>query len=109
MMQLYPDLAALPGVARVETRPTFAMSNVYYDTPDLRLFRWGITLRRRSGGPDEGWHLKLPVQGAGEAGTAGVVCARGPADAVPTAPARPTPDKAVAALTACSGAAASSA
>lgn len=61
-----PDLGALPGVARVETRPTFAMSNVYYDTPDLRLFRWGITLRRRSGGPDAGWHLKLPVQGAGE-------------------------------------------
>jgi len=61
-----PDLAALPGVTRVETRPTFAMSNVYYDTADLRLFRWGITLRRRSGGPDEGWHLKLPVQGAGE-------------------------------------------
>ena len=61
-----PDLASLPGVTRVETRPTFAMSNVYFDTPDLRLFRWGITLRRRSGGPDEGWHLKLPVQGAGE-------------------------------------------
>ena len=61
-----PDLAALPGVARVETQPTFAMANVYLDTPDLRLFRWGITLRRRSGGPDEGWHLKLPVQGAGE-------------------------------------------
>lgn len=61
-----PDLAALPGVARVEARPTFAMSNVYYDTPDLRLFRWGITLRRRAGGPDEGWHLKLPVQGEGE-------------------------------------------
>ena len=61
-----PDLAALPGIARIETRPTFTMSNVYYDTPDLRLFRWGITLRRREGGPDEGWHLKLPVQGAGE-------------------------------------------
>lgn len=61
-----PDLAALPGISRVEARPTFAMSNVYYDTQDLRLFRWGITLRRRSGGPDEGWHLKLPVHGAGE-------------------------------------------
>lgn len=61
-----PDLTALPGVTRVETQPTFTMSNVYYDTPDLRLFRWGITLRRRAGGPDEGWHLKLPVQGAGE-------------------------------------------
>lgn len=61
-----PDLAALPDVARIEARPTFTMSNVYYDTPDLRLFRWGITLRRREGGPDQGWHLKLPVQGAGE-------------------------------------------
>lgn len=61
-----PDLGAVSGVARVEAHPTFAMSNVYYDTSDLRLFRWGITLRRRAGGPDEGWHLKLPVQGAGE-------------------------------------------
>ena len=60
-----PDLAAVPGVSRVESRPTFTMRNVYYDTPDLRLFRWGITLRRREGGPDEGWHLKLPVQGRG--------------------------------------------
>jgi inorganic triphosphatase YgiF len=61
-----PDFTAVPGVARMETRPTFTMSNVYYDTADLRLFRWGITLRRRQGGPDEGWHLKLPVHGAGE-------------------------------------------
>jgi inorganic triphosphatase YgiF len=61
-----PDLASVPGVSRAETMPTFTMTNVYYDTADLRLFRWGITLRRRSGGPDEGWHLKLPVQGAGE-------------------------------------------
>jgi inorganic triphosphatase YgiF len=61
-----PDLAEVAGVSRVETHPTFVMANVYYDTSDLRLFRWGITLRRREGGPDEGWHLKLPVQGAGE-------------------------------------------
>jgi CHAD domain-containing protein len=59
-----PDLCSVPGVERVETRPTFTMSNVYYDTPDLRLFRWGITLRRRQGGPDQGWHLKVPVAGA---------------------------------------------
>jgi len=61
-----PDLGDIPGVSRIETHPTYSMSNVYYDTPDLRLFRWGITLRRRAGGPDEGWHLKLPVHGAGE-------------------------------------------
>ena len=33
----------------------------YYDTPDLRLLAAGVTLRRRTGGVDEGWHLKLPV------------------------------------------------
>ena len=32
----------------------------YYDTADLRLARAGITLRRRVGGDDAGWHLKLP-------------------------------------------------
>jgi CHAD domain-containing protein len=33
----------------------------YYDTEDLRLIRAGVTLRRRVGGGDEGWHLKLPA------------------------------------------------
>lgn len=32
----------------------------YYDTDDLALARAGITLRRRVGGDDHGWHLKLP-------------------------------------------------
>ncbi len=40
------------------------MRAVYHDTADLTLFRWGITLRRREGGGDEGWHMKLPVAGA---------------------------------------------
>ena len=39
----------------------FALSAVYFDTEDLRLARSGITLRRRSGGSDDGWHLKLPA------------------------------------------------
>jgi CHAD domain-containing protein len=34
------------------------LHTVYYDTPDLRLARWGCSLRFRSG---EGWTLKLPV------------------------------------------------
>ncbi|WP_052434809.1 CYTH and CHAD domain-containing protein [Streptacidiphilus melanogenes] len=34
---------------------------VYYDTPDLRLLARRITLRRRTGGHDAGWHLKLPA------------------------------------------------
>jgi len=33
---------------------------VYFDTADLRLAAAKATLRRRSGGTDEGWHLKLP-------------------------------------------------
>ncbi|TDC51969.1 CYTH and CHAD domain-containing protein [Jiangella ureilytica] len=37
---------------------------VYFDTPDLRLTRAGVTLRRRAGGPDEGWHLKVPTADA---------------------------------------------
>ncbi|MGV9940652.1 CYTH and CHAD domain-containing protein [Streptomyces sp. NPDC003401] len=34
---------------------------VYYDTADLRLLRASATLRRREGGSDAGWHLKLPL------------------------------------------------
>jgi CHAD domain-containing protein len=33
----------------------------YYDTDGLRLIRAGVTLRRRVGGHDDGWHLKLPA------------------------------------------------
>lgn len=43
---------------------SFDMTAVYHDTADLRLIRWGVTLRRRWGGSDEGWHLKIPLSGA---------------------------------------------
>jgi inorganic triphosphatase YgiF len=33
---------------------------VYYDTKDLRLARAGVTVRRRPGADDAGWHLTLP-------------------------------------------------
>jgi len=56
-----PDLAVLPGVAAVEAPREFTLESVYLDTPDLRLARARMTLRRRTGGPDEGWHLKLQV------------------------------------------------
>lgn len=36
------------------------LSATYYDTEDLSLTRHKVTLRRRTGGDDEGWHLKLP-------------------------------------------------
>ncbi|WP_236706331.1 CYTH and CHAD domain-containing protein, partial [Frankia sp. ACN1ag] len=41
---------------------TVTLDAVYYDSDDLRLARNQITLRRRTGGHDAGWHLKLPVR-----------------------------------------------
>ena len=59
-----PDLSAADnGVARAKRQVTRQLSAVYHDTDDLRLARWGVTLRRRVGGDDPGWHLKLPVEG----------------------------------------------
>jgi CHAD domain-containing protein len=34
---------------------------VYFDTADLRLAAAGLTLRRRTGGDDSGWHLGVPA------------------------------------------------
>ena len=49
------------GVAAVSPRDEQLLDAVYYDTADLRLIRAGVTLRRRTGGKDAGWHLKLPA------------------------------------------------
>jgi CHAD domain-containing protein len=56
-----PSLAALPTVAAIRGPQVQQLDAEYYDTEDLRLLRAGITLRRRRGGNDAGWHLKLPV------------------------------------------------
>ena len=56
-----PPLDDLPQVAGTTQPPAQVLEAVYFDTPDLRLLRAGITLRRRTGGGDAGWHLKLPV------------------------------------------------
>ena len=55
-----PDLAALDAVRGVEPVGEDDLDATYYDVPGLALLSAGVTLRRRSGGPDEGWHLKLP-------------------------------------------------
>jgi CHAD domain-containing protein len=59
-----PDLDDL--AAAVETSPPDErrLETVYYDTPDLRLARWGCSLRLRHG---EGWTLKLPTPTEGPA------------------------------------------
>ncbi|MEU3687756.1 CYTH and CHAD domain-containing protein [Streptomyces narbonensis] len=56
-----PDLTRVPAVAAMADRGVTELDAVYYDTPDLRLAADGVTLRRRTGGSDEGWHLKFPV------------------------------------------------
>jgi CHAD domain-containing protein len=59
---LVAELAAAAGGATDGDAPAeFALSATYYDTADLRLARSGLTLRRRRGGSDDGWHLKLPA------------------------------------------------
>lgn len=55
-----PDLEGLPGVAAVRVLEPAELDAVYVDTSDLRLATHRITLRRRTGGDDAGWHLKLP-------------------------------------------------
>ena len=75
-----PDLSGLDGRAKATGRHRYYLSATYFDTEELDLIKNRITLRRRVGGPDEGWHLKLPVRkdtrqevrlplSAGEAGT----------------------------------------
>jgi CHAD domain-containing protein len=56
-----PDLSGLPGVAEVREPVEHALEAAYHDTTDLRLARARVTLRRRTGGTDAGWHVKLPA------------------------------------------------
>ncbi|MER5489964.1 CYTH and CHAD domain-containing protein [Streptomyces sp. NPDC002490] len=56
-----PDLTTVRGVHAAVPRGTHDLDAVYYDTADQRLARHAVTLRRRTGGTDAGWHLKLPV------------------------------------------------
>src|ERR1700759_2407025 len=56
-----PPLEDLPRVASEDGPAEQKLEAEYYDTEDLRLLRAGVTLRRRRGGDDSGWHLKLPA------------------------------------------------
>jgi CHAD domain-containing protein len=56
-----PSLLTTGAVADLTELPELTLDATYYDTSDLRLAREGVTLRRRLGGHDEGWHLKLPA------------------------------------------------
>src|SRR3982075_1826169 len=56
-----PDLTGVVDGVTVSPPEAVRMETVYYDTPDLRLARWGVSLRYRAG---EGWTLKLPAANA---------------------------------------------
>jgi inorganic triphosphatase YgiF len=54
----FPTFAGLPGVESVAEPVEFELDAIYFDTEDLALARAQIALRRRTGGEDQGWHLK---------------------------------------------------
>jgi CHAD domain-containing protein len=49
------DVLTIPHDAR-------RLQTVYFDTPDFRLARWGVSLRHREG---QGWTTKLPAEDGG--------------------------------------------
>ena len=59
-----PELAAaLPAGTRIE-QATVRLESTYYDTAERDLLRSRVTLRRRRGDADTGWHLKVPAGAA---------------------------------------------
>ncbi|WOF21865.1 CYTH domain-containing protein [Microbacterium betulae] len=60
-----PSWKDVPGVASVTEGEERHLDALYLDSGDLALSRAGVALRRRTGGPDAGWHVKGPlVEGA---------------------------------------------
>jgi CHAD domain-containing protein len=56
-----PRWTGVAGVQNAVGPEEQLLEATYFDTPDLRLAAAGVSLRRRRGGSDSGWHLKLPV------------------------------------------------
>ena len=62
----------LQGDFTAEKSPLRNMSAIYFDTTAATLLRWGITMRPRTGGGDDGWHMKIPVFDSGVSSGASV-------------------------------------
>ncbi|WP_342000013.1 CYTH domain-containing protein [Microbacterium sp. LWH7-1.2] len=78
-----PDWSALPGVARVGDPELRQLDATYLDSDDLALAHAGYAVRHRTGGPDEGWHIKGP-RGA-DGGRVELHWPIGPVDEIPDA------------------------
>jgi inorganic triphosphatase YgiF len=59
--QALPDLVGVSGVVATAASAEVVLTAGYFDTESLALGSAGATLRRRTGGTDDGWHLKLSV------------------------------------------------
>lgn len=62
-----PDEWELPDPAELADaveRDVVRLENTYFDTAEQDLLNARVTLRRRTGDTDTGWHLKLPDRGA---------------------------------------------
>ena len=63
-----PDLdRVLPSVT-AGARSDIPLDATYWDTPDLRLIRWGVTVRYRTEAGNGLWTVKLPTKGNGKGG-----------------------------------------
>lgn len=61
-----PDLTAVASGVTASAAAPVRLDATYYDTAELVLARWGITLRHRTGEGGRPWTLKLPGEGAGQ-------------------------------------------
>ena len=56
---MLPALQTLRDVVSAEPQPVVLLEAVYVDTAERALLAAGIAVRRRTGGHDAGWHVKL--------------------------------------------------
>ena len=80
-----PDLGELVDGASATALDERRLEATYYDTAELDLARWGITLRHRSGEDGPPWTLKLPGDQTGPALVRPELTFDGPPTSVPAA------------------------